>query len=57
MTIALSFLQKKGDILYGDLMENMETGIVNMTDYLCNHYSRFSSANNHLLVEAAAIAL
>lgn len=35
----------------------METGIVNMTDYLCNHYSRFSSANNHLLVEAAAIAL
>ena len=56
-TIALSFLQKKGDILYGDLMENMETGIVNMTDYLCNHYSRFSSANNHLLVEAAAIAL
>lgn len=56
-TIALSFLQKKGDILYGELMENMETGIVNMTDYLCNHYSRFSSANNHLLVEAAAIAL
>ena len=39
------------------LAERLRTGVINMTDYLTRHYSRFSSANNHLLVEAAAIGL
>ncbi|MDR2546884.1 MAG: heparinase II/III family protein [Lachnospiraceae bacterium] len=38
------------------LRESLRIGIINMTDYLTNHYSRYSSANNHLIVEAAAIA-
>lgn len=37
------------------LLEEMETGIINMTEYIANHYSRYSSANNHLIVEAYAI--
>lgn len=31
------------------------TGVANMTAYLLKHYSRYSSANNHLLVEMLAI--
>ncbi|MEY8337984.1 alginate lyase family protein [Lachnospiraceae bacterium 62-35] len=37
------------------LLEQLKTGILNMTDYICAHYSRYSSANNHLIVEAYAI--
>ena len=48
----LSFVQKAGK----DLPE-LRNGIINITDYLTKHYSRFSSANNHLLVEATAIGL
>ena len=36
-------------------LEKLRVGIINMTDYIANHYSRFSSANNHLIVEAFAI--
>ena len=39
------------------LMGSMEKGIMNMTDYICKHYSRFSSANNHLIVEITAVGL
>lgn len=35
----------------------MGVGVVNMVDYISRHYSRFSSANNHLLVEACAIGV
>lgn len=38
-----------------ELLEKLQTGILNMTDYIANHYSRYSSANNHLIVEAYAI--
>lgn len=38
-----------------ELLERFRIGIINMTDYIANHYSRFSSANNHLIVEAFAI--
>lgn len=38
-----------------DYLEKLRIGIINMTDYIANHYSRFSSANNHLIVEAFAI--
>lgn len=37
------------------LLDKLRTGILNMTDYIANHYSRYSSANNHLIVEAYAI--
>ncbi len=37
------------------LLNELKTGILNMTEYIANHYSRYSSANNHLIVEACAI--
>lgn len=37
------------------LLEQLRVGIINMTDYIVHHYSRYSSANNHLIVEAYAI--
>ena len=49
---ALAFIRKAGS----DMME-LSNGIVNIVDYLTKHYSRYSSANNHLLVEATAIGL
>ncbi len=39
----------------GEILEDLRKGILNMTDYIIRHYSRFSSANNHLIVEAFAI--
>lgn len=33
----------------------LQKGIINMTEYITRHYSRYSSANNHLIVEAYAI--
>ena len=38
-----------------ELLEKLRIGIINMTDYVSRHYSRYSSANNHLIVEAFAI--
>lgn len=38
-----------------ELLNGLRIGIINMTDYIANHYSRYSSANNHLIVEAFAI--
>ena len=35
----------------------LRIGAINMVDYLTKHYSRYSSANNHLLVEASAIGV
>ena len=32
------------------LLKDLETGIINMTEYIYKHYSRFSSANNHLII-------
>lgn len=49
---ALAFVQKAG----GDISA-LRIGTINMVDYLTKHYSRYSSANNHLLVEAAAIGI
>lgn len=37
------------------ILDDLEIGIINMTDYIAKHYSRYSSANNHLIVEAYAI--
>ena len=49
---ALAFVRKAGRDI-----PQLQTGIINMVDYLTKHYSRYSSANNHLLVEATAIGL
>lgn len=38
-----------------ELLDRLQSGILNMTDYITKHYSRYSSANNHLIVEAYAI--
>ncbi len=55
-TVCLAFLRKKGYTANGAMLMDMENGIKNMASYIAQHYSRFSSANNHLLVEATAIA-
>lgn len=39
------------------LCEKLRIGIVNMTQYIADHYSRYSSANNHVIVEAAAMGI
>lgn len=39
------------------LCQALRHGVINMTCYVAGHYSRFSSANNHVIVEAAAIGL
>lgn len=49
---ALAFLKAAG----AD-NERLRVGAINMIDYVTKHYSRYSSANNHLMVEAAAIGL
>lgn len=38
-----------------DLFSKIRIGIINMTDYICQHFSRYSSANNHLIVEMYAV--
>ncbi len=52
---AYAFLNKTGAA--PALCHAMERGIITMTDYLTHHYSRYSSANNHLIVEMYAIGL
>ena len=52
-TMAYCFLRMAG--VDGELTDRLNTGIINMADYIAKHYSRFSSANNHLVVEAFAI--
>lgn len=53
--VALAFL-KKGSDQRAELHDRMERGILNMASYVAQHYSRYSSANNHLIVEATALA-
>lgn len=49
------FLKKAG--CDDKLLEKIEHGILVMTNYIIKHRSRFSSANNHLIVEMYAVAL
>lgn len=53
--IALAYLMKC-DAEDDTIKKGLRTGILNMASYVARHYSRFSSANNHLLVEATALA-
>ena len=49
---ALAFVEAAGTDIPA-----LRVGTINMIDYLTKHYSRYSSANNHLLVEATAIGI
>lgn len=42
---------------FAGLCDALFTGIINMTSYISAHYSRYSSANNHVIVEAAAMGI
>lgn len=53
--LTLAFLKESG--VAGRLCEELATGILNMTGYVVRHRSRYSSANNHLLVEMTAVGL
>ncbi len=53
----LAFLQLAGKKDDEKLMDALRIGILQMISYVEKHHSRYSSANNHLLVEAAAITL
>lgn len=44
-------------VCLGELCQRLQTGIINMTSYIAIHYSRYSSANNHVIVEAAALGM
>lgn len=52
----LAFLSQSKNV-DEDFKIRLSVGIRNMIGYVSRHYSRFSSANNHLLVEAAAVGL
>lgn len=39
------------------LRRQLRNGIINITTYISAHYSRYSSANNHVIVEAAAMGI
>lgn len=45
------------DQLLEILMESLSVGIINMISYISNHFSRFSSANNHTIIEACALGM
>lgn len=49
------FLAMAKDCVPKELLKQLKIGILNMTAYIEDHYSRYSSANNHLIVEAYAI--
>lgn len=39
------------------ILKDLEIGIINMVDYTNKHHSRYSSANNHLIVEMIVIGI
>lgn len=43
--------------ILSSLKKQLATGVLNMAGYVVRHRSRYSSANNHLLVEMAAVGL
>ena len=54
-TYALAFL--KNSECEEKLLNDIEHGILVMADYILKHRARYSSANNHLIVEMYAVAL
>lgn len=54
--VILGFLEKSKDINY-KFLEDLKKAILNSVEYTTNHYSRYSSANNHLVVEMVVIGI
>ncbi len=54
--LMLTYLKEAGNTSQ-QLLDSISRGILNMLDFVDRHQSRFSSANNHLLVESTALAL
>lgn len=52
----LAFLKAAG-VNDSKLISGLETSILNCINYISRHYSRYSSANNHLLVEMTAVGI
>ena len=52
---AFAFLKKSG--CEESILNEIEHGILVMSEYILMHRARFSSANNHLIVEMYAVAL
>lgn len=50
----LGFLEGAPDVP-GEFIAEVTAGIANMGAYLLRHYSRYSSANNHLIIEISAV--
>lgn len=48
---------KKVDERQKALFNALAVGIINMTSYISAHYSQYSSANNHVIVEMAAVGM
>ena len=57
--LTLGFLKQRNsdNITLSRLRVALSTGIVNMTEFIVRHRSRHTSANNHLIVEIAAVGL
>lgn len=52
--IYMYYFLKQSDVSK-DLLDSLEIAIINMTDYIYNFPSKYSSANNHLIIEAFII--
>ncbi|MCR4762351.1 MAG: heparinase II/III family protein [Lachnospiraceae bacterium] len=52
--LTFGFLSASSGVSEG-FLHRLTNGIINMADYLFLHYSRYSSANNHLIIEISAV--
>lgn len=54
--IALFFLEES-EIIDKKINDDLKFGIINMIDYVDNHHSKYSSANNHLIIEMVVLGV
>ena len=55
--VTLSFLIAANIEDSDDIISDLKSGIINMIDYCNKHHSRYSSANNHLIIEMFSIGV
>lgn len=57
--LCISLLKSSDEVkkIYPKLIEDMETGVKNQIYYVYNNFSLYSSANNHLIVEASMVGI
>lgn len=53
----LTFVESVRDSDDKQLCYDLKIGILNMIEYVSHHYSRYSSANNHLIIEMVMIGI